>query len=475
MTQTQHPQSGGLTGWRLDHALALPNGALDIHRSVNSTALDLFVQACGGRAELLVESPGATAAEHRAFDTPFAIVGRDPYCDLSLDAEGMSRRHVYVQLLHGRTFYADLDSRTGVRWQDWPRPFGWLDADQTLHVESFGLRLPPDATPTESAEDVNPLESYPEDAEVAPTATLEFINGRTRHPRWRVHRMLTLAGKVPVCKIQLASNLVSRYHFSLIHTPEGIWVVDLLSREGTWVNGQRIRWARLDDGDRLQAGPFMTRVWYERPDGMRAPEDEEDGIHVSGSVSGPAHSPLGAPHSSALVPANPPPMANLPTLPSSPEQALLMPVISQFNLMQQQMFDQFHQTMLMMVQMFSTLHREQMDLIRDELDQLHGLTRELQELQAELVKHPPAKAPAPTAPAPQRSARVSDPAGRPTPQRAPTPSAQPEAKPAAPSAPQPAAGQDNADIHAWLSKRIAALQEERQGRWQKIVGYVLGK
>jgi hypothetical protein len=29
-------------------------------------------------------------------------------------------------------------------------------------------------------------------------------------------------------------------------------------------------------------------------------------------------------------------------------------------------------------------------------------------------------------------------------------------------------------MHAWLSQRIAALQQERQSRWQKIVSFLGG-
>src|SRR5262249_60566137 len=71
--------------------------------------------------------------------------------------------------------------------------------------------------------------------------------------------------------------------------------------------------------------------------------------------------------------------------------------------MQQQMFDQFQQAMGMLVQMFGTMHREQMEVIREELDRLHDLTRELQELKQELVRSPGLTA-APTLPAAEAGA-----------------------------------------------------------------------
>jgi hypothetical protein len=32
-----------------------------------------------------------------------------------------------------------------------------------------------------------------------------------------------------------------------------------------------------------------------------------------------------------------------------------------------------------------------------------------------------------------------------------------------------------ANIHVWLSERIAALNAERQGRWQKLLNLMMGK
>ena len=71
--------------------------------------------------------------------------------------------------------------------------------------------------------------------------------------------------------------------------------------------------------------------------------------------------------------------------PSGLTESMLVPLINQFGFMQQQMFDQFQQAMAMMVQMFGTMHREQMEVIRAELDGLHDLTEEFHALKKELA------------------------------------------------------------------------------------------
>jgi TolA-binding protein len=174
-------------------------------------------------------------------------------------------------------------------------------------------------------------------------------------------------------------------------------------------------------------------------------------------------------------------------------ESVLVPLVNQFSMMQQQMFDQFQQAMGMLVRMFSSMHREQMDVIREELDRLHELSRELQELKDELAASTgraaaspaaatgPAPAPAPT-PATPGAASPAPPAAprRPLPtvaspprpvgprpdQRSPGATAPDAAAPVAVSSPQ--------DAVAWIHHRIAAIQQERETRWQKILKVLPG-
>ena len=85
-----------------------------------------------------------------------------------------------------------------------------------------------------------------------------------------------------------------------------------------------------------------------------------------------------------LVPSNSMFSGNLPQ--SELTESMLVPLVNQFGLMQQQMFDQFQQAMAMMVKMFGTMHRDQMEVIRAELDRLHELTDEFHTLKNELAE-----------------------------------------------------------------------------------------
>src|SRR5205807_5986681 len=71
---------------------------------------------------------------------------------------------------------------------------------------------------------------------------------------------------------------------------------------------------------------------------------------------------------------------------SEAAQNLLVPLAHQLSLMQKQMFDQFQQAMMMMFQMFNTLQKDQIGVIRQELDHLQNLTQELNKLQSDLMQ-----------------------------------------------------------------------------------------
>jgi len=67
-------------------------------------------------------------------------------------------------------------------------------------------------------------------------------------------RQPTAIGRSSQNAIQLRDPKLSRRHCEIRPTPEGYFIRDLGSRNGTFVNGARVREARLRDGDRIQVG-----------------------------------------------------------------------------------------------------------------------------------------------------------------------------------------------------------------------------
>lgn len=463
----------------------------------------LFLKACGsvGSLRLVLEQPERAEAQTLSFPVPFVIVGRDERADLQLDHPDVSRRHAYLQLINGQLLCVDLLSRTGTRWAEEPRFLGWAERGQSLGVGPFQLRLSESGSSTVSAHAVGTGQlalptSQAFDQSDLPEASLEVLGSSVTKATWRIGRALVLLGRTRPCWVRLPSRDVSRIHCSLVRTPSGIWVVDLLSREGVFVNEQRVRYGYLQDGDELRIGPHHLRLR----------------LHSTAIRSAWPSSLVGRPAGAfpALRPESPQYLATRPdeaqVLANRAEIAdsLLVPLLSELGQMQQQMADQFNQALMMMFQMFSSMHKDQMGLIREELAQIQQLTREQQALQAELAKRPVASSPDVLAPPFRVVPAVSDTAPGlveelghiPFPGPACEAPAPPGAAPVEPTGFVPGAaprmtgradeglGRSPTDdtrnvaedhVHAMLVQRLAAIQDERQTRWQKLLKSVMGK
>ncbi|MDQ7781296.1 MAG: adenylate/guanylate cyclase domain-containing protein [Desulfomonilaceae bacterium] len=70
----------------------------------------------------------------------------------------------------------------------------------------------------------------------------------------------TTVGRHEKCDLCLVDTMVSRNHCTILREGKGFVVKDLESRNGTWVNGRRIKnRRRLKEGDVIQIGPFRLR------------------------------------------------------------------------------------------------------------------------------------------------------------------------------------------------------------------------
>jgi two-component system, NtrC family, response regulator HydG len=77
----------------------------------------------------------------------------------------------------------------------------------------------------------------------------------------------TRIGRGAECTVMLADALCSRVHAVISHEDHAWWVRDAQSRNGTFVNGQKIDEAALGDGHRLRVGgtEFLFRQSNQPP------------------------------------------------------------------------------------------------------------------------------------------------------------------------------------------------------------------
>ena len=487
-------------------------------------ALELFRKACGLYAPLTLEF-GESGQSTQTFDCPFVLIGRDSRSDLVLDDSEVSRRHAFLQAIEeGRIYVVDLNSRTKVSWegQETPCSQGWLDSDRFIQLGPFRIRRAQSDTGQEHLSELPHQATLSDEAQIGegdlPRAGLELpIRMGESASLWPLNRPLILVGRSDLCQLVVTDESISKFHAALVRTAVGVWVVDLRAREGVHVNGTRVRWAWLADGDKLRFGRLTFVLRYDvAPDRLSrevvpleagASPPEQPGTALAVRRGNPGDRPgilairpeerlptrrkpvssqrMGEPV--ALVPSHGGPWE--PAMQYAPHPTVMWQ-------QQMQMMESFHNDMILMVQMFVAMHREHLASVHDELGKVEHLTRELSDLQARLAQ--PSRSGALRLPGDasasakirrslqaqhgnkqQRNSVSEQPkndGGRPK-KQPPKPEDGPDARrPRSRSAKESASAESDetvavgdSEMHAVLTTRIAELQRERQGYWQRIL------
>ncbi|QEH37834.1 FHA domain protein [Aquisphaera giovannonii] len=487
---------------------------------MTTSGISLFRKACGLDEPLVLECRATAAANgsrrFHEFPLPYVMVGRDTQSDLCLPGSGVSRTHAYIQAVDGRLLCTDLGSRTGLTWVDdrGGGDAGWLDADRVLRIDDHEIRrvdrmMTVPANHPESRSLPSPAQQPGHPAAVPVTALELPFRVEGIENLWAIEAPLAMIGRSDRCQMVLSDESISRFHAALLRTSLGLWIVDLHSRTGVWVNGMQIRWAWLDQGDAIRVGRLTFTMRYPRSSpaiGRREVPLETGAAPVD--AAGPSRAIVVRPRPARELSVTARPPARLAPLPPAGRAEVIFPTSALESpggtldpgpadafpafLWQQQMrmMESFHDDMMAFVNNFMLLHGDQSSRLRGELERVEELTRELNSLKEKLTPLPAptddrtaARAPASgartaqepgvAADRPSRKQRLSEPtndAGPPRPapsDRAESPRTDHAAKPPAPS-PSPVDG------HGLLAERIISLQRRRQGYWQKLISQIAG-
>lgn len=428
-----------------------------------------FVEATGGHAlKFTVRDLTKLESTQIVLSLPFAVVGRGGDADLCLNHWQVSRRHLYFQALDEGVFWIDLASRTGVQFNGVTQTLGWITPDDVIRIGTFELRLTEWVSDSSSVKIPQPLPLMNDtsDGDLS-TIYLEFPNTKKIVPKWSIQARIVLVGRSARCKIRINAPDVSGFHCAIIRTRLGLWVVDLLGRE-TRVNQSIVRFARLESNDELRVGHHQIHVFYDVP----PPPIAVDQPRVANSML-----PVRI-ATKVIQREDPADMLMRLVDGRSPEQvelaeALIVPLVKQFSQMQQDMMEQFHQTMLGVFNAFGSLYQEQMGDLKKELSEIRQLTNELQKLQA-AASIANNLLPDEKMPGSQDGTSKRGPTGPVNPHAL----ADANTRETEPGTSQRSVRTDainSADIHAILTQRIAAIQTERQGRLQRIMQMIIGE
>ena len=140
---------------------------------------------------------------------------------------------------------------------------GFLNAEGSNYCQRCGAFL---ADPASSGDDTTVAYQFDESGDLAPidldrpergAATLVIRAGGGRNGEaFDVTAERMSIGRNPEAEVFLDDVTVSRNHALLVRRRDGLYVDDLGSLNGTYVNRRRIESHRLLDGDELQIGKY---------------------------------------------------------------------------------------------------------------------------------------------------------------------------------------------------------------------------
>ncbi len=344
--------------------------ALSVPESVRALGepLEPFFEACGGRQTLslsLSRRDGQAPPETCVFQQPFVLIGRCPESDLALADRAVSFRHFYFQLISGRWLFVDMPGISGASSEQESSTSGWLDVTSELTAGPYTLTFvsADRQTSTEISTRVNSGEAVE-----LPSFELELVNARRGSQARQIPKIstsLTLIGRSRQCGVRLKNESVSKVHASLVLTPHGLWVVDLLGRDGVLVDGRRVYWKQLHDGAIIQIGRFGLRVQFSA---SRA-------LIVRTRLD---HPPA----------RNQPSRKSRSSSSGSLSERSVMALVKQMANMQTQFFEHSQLQTRLITEMLAQLGRAQQATVRQDLARIDEIGRELQEIKTQLAGPP---------------------------------------------------------------------------------------
>lgn len=200
---------------------------------------------------------------------PYAILGRSDDASVVLPDKTVSLRHCLVLQYCGRLFIADLLSANGTRLNGQKLQSGWWPPESVLSIGPYELAhsFEADGEPPPSPMDFRPRNDSNPFYGNMPEVSIELLDRKNaKGQSWPINRVLTFLGRDDRCRITCGDDSVSLVHCAFVMTPAGLWVVDLLSRNGVRINNQRVSCGLLSDGFELAIGRYKMRAHVHKID-----------------------------------------------------------------------------------------------------------------------------------------------------------------------------------------------------------------
>lgn len=205
------------------------------------------------------------------------VFGRTNTCDIELPSKSVSRRHAEINREAEDYFLTDLKSGNGtlvngkkVR----PLEKNLLRSGDLLRIEDYEIRflLEDDNVdhPLEEDTDTDIIEiklikKMLNALDSDETPSLEVLNGVATGKKLNItdRKELLIIGRDKDADLSIDENVISRHHVKLEKKWGGIVITDLDSKNGSFVNNERIKEKLLRDGDKVMLG--TVKLLYRNP------------------------------------------------------------------------------------------------------------------------------------------------------------------------------------------------------------------
>ena len=203
---------------------------------------------------LTIQAQG-TSQEVEA-DTDVVTVGRVHANTVAIDDQKASREHCRItRRPDGSCELVDLDSRNGTHLNGQRVQKSVLHDGDKIRIGKTTLLVHLDAEP------VLPIrEPAPPPNKASEHFLLVRVGGQKRGTRTEMSKPATTLGRQPRNDVVVDDPGASNRHARILHTDEGYVLEDEKSRNGTFVNGERVTTAALQHGDEIRIGKTRFRV-----------------------------------------------------------------------------------------------------------------------------------------------------------------------------------------------------------------------
>jgi pSer/pThr/pTyr-binding forkhead associated (FHA) protein len=198
------------------------------------------------------------------------VIGSHSRVHLPLHSSMVSRSHALVVMDHGETYVRDLASSNGVYLNGGLVRETKLRHGDVLGIGPFAFRWNSLVQPPPRN---HPLGPVPENA----GGTFEVLGDDRQQP---MRGRTLLIGQRAGCDLRFVSNTISSAHAVAYRREGRLYLKDLNSKTGTFVNGRRVRESELRGGDEIRIG--LTRIRFERNDAL---DDWNGSPAAGGSMS----------------------------------------------------------------------------------------------------------------------------------------------------------------------------------------------